>query len=137
MSAIQVNGVKYISLLDDNNLKLISLNSWVYYTLRDVFWNADEYYCIKANDLNSLLVYKKKDTIEIKYTNILDNIEFVRKIYEFLNSLNETSFYFVVKKTFDKNQKYIEYKIWWKQLQELKNTLRDKLKTTKIDHQLG
>lgn len=134
MSAIQVNGVKYISLLDNNDLKLTSLNNWVYYTLRDVFWNADEYYCIKANDLNSLLVYKKKDTIE--YTNILDDVKFVRKLYEFLKSLNETAFHFV-KKTFKPNQNYIEYQIWWKQLQELKKQIGTKLETTKIHHQLG
>jgi len=134
MSAIQVNGVKYISLLDNNDLKLTSLNNWVYYTLRDVFWNADEYYCIKANDLNSLLVYKKKYTIE--YTNILDDVKFVRKLYEFLKSLNETAFHFV-KKTFKPNQNYIEYQIWWKQLQELKKQIGTKLETTKIHHQLG
>lgn len=134
MSAIQVNGVKYISLLDNNDLKLTSLNNWVYYTLRDVFWNADEYYCIKANDLNSLLVYKKKDTIE--YTNILDDVKFVRKLYEFLKSLNETAFHFV-KKTFKPNENYIEYQIWWKQLQELKKQIVTKLEATKIHHQLG
>jgi hypothetical protein len=91
---------------------------------------------MKANHLNSLLVYEKKDTIE--YTNILDDVNFTRRIYEFINSLNDTTFHFV-EKPFNKNEKYIEFSIWWKQLQKLKKQIVTKLEleTTKIYHQFG
>jgi hypothetical protein len=127
MATRLVNGIKYIALLDDNNLKIKSFNDCVYYTLRDVFWNVyDEYYCQRANDLNALLVENKSDN-SVKYTNALDDINYIRKIYGFLNSLNEKSFCFA-DEPFDDDETYIEYDIWWSNLE----TLIGNLKTTII-----
>ena len=117
MAARLVNNVKYIALLDDNNFKLKSFNNCIYYTLRDIFWNSDEHSCIKANDLNSLLVKEKTD-INVKYTNILDDLNYIKIFYKFLNSLEEKAFCFI-EEPFDEEETYIEFNIWWEQLQIL------------------
>ena len=36
------NGIKYVELMNDNELKNKSLEDNVYHTLRDIFANADE-----------------------------------------------------------------------------------------------
>ena len=117
MAARLVNNVKYIALLDDNNFKLKSFNNCIYYTLRDIFWNSDEHSCIKANDLNSLLVKEKTD-INVEYTNVLDDLSYIKKFYKFLKLITETNFDFV-KEPFDEEEKYIEFNIWLEQLQIL------------------
>jgi len=46
-----INGIKYIELLNDNNLKNKSFEDCVYFTLRDIFWNVDARDCMMANNL--------------------------------------------------------------------------------------
>jgi len=129
MAARLVDGVKYIALMNDNDLKFKSLNDCVYYTLRDIFWNSEEYYYIKANDLNALLIKEKTD-ISIVYTNVLDDLNYIKQIYGFLNSLDKTSICFI-EEPFHQEEKYIEYNIWYKQLEVLIKNL-EKLILEKI-----
>jgi len=108
MSGKIIQNVKYIALLYDNNLKLESLNKCLYYTLKDIFWNAEEeYITLKAVELN------------IKLTNNgLNNLN-LKQIYNFLNSLDEISFYFYEDISFNKDELYIEFNVWFEQLKLL------------------
>ena len=121
MTARIINNVKYIALTDDNSLKLKSLNDCIRYTLKDLFINCDsESDSVKASNL--LKLFNK--TSDNEYTNITDDIICIRKIYGFLNSLEEKSFYFI-EETFEEDTKYIEYNIWWNQLQILIKNLEN------------
>ena len=83
----------------------------------DIFWIADEYDCaLKAYNLNALLVKEKIDK-SIEYTNVLDDLDYLKNLYEFLNSIKDNTFYFDVEK-FNEEDKY-KYTIWWEELQVL------------------
>jgi hypothetical protein len=111
------NDVKHIRLQDESSLKLKSLNDHVNFTLIDIFWIADEYDCAsKAYHLNALLVKEKKDK-SIEYTNVLSDLDYVKNLYEFLNSIRDNTFYFDVEK-FNEEDKN-KYNIWWAELQVL------------------
>jgi hypothetical protein len=118
MSAIVVNGIKYIRINNTTRLKLRSTDDWVYYTLQDILLNInDEQRIIKANELTALLVKEKTNTT-VEYTNALDDISYIRNIYGFISSINETSFHFV-EKTFDEKEEYMEYNVWYNMLKTL------------------
>jgi hypothetical protein len=102
MSARIVNNVKYIALMDDNSVKQQSLNDCIRCILRDVFLNGESE------------SYTDKDIEIIKEFDIIN----YKKIYGFLNLLEESSFYFI-EGPFDEDRKYVEYDIWWEQLQAL------------------
>jgi hypothetical protein len=122
MTSRIINNVKYIALIDDNTLKLTSLNDCICYTLGDIFLNCEsESDSVKVSDL--LALFHKTNGNE--YTNITNDIICIRKIYGFLNSLEEKSFYFIKEETFEEDTIYIEYNIWWKQLQLLIKNLEN------------
>ena len=113
MAAFIMNGVKYMSLLDDNELKLKSLNDWVYYTLRDIFWNVyEERHIMKASELNETLI------INGKYTDALNEPPFLNKLYAFLMSIDDAYFKFS-DSHFNGGESYMEYSLWWKQYKDL------------------
>lgn len=115
---------KYLILLDDNHLKFKSLNDFVCYTLRDIFWNCDEYHCAKANELTLVLIKNKLHNNCIEYTNALeDDFEYIRKLYGFINSINDNAFTFIYRDERLEEEKYIEYNIWNDQLKLLLTTL--------------
>jgi len=80
MTARILNKVKYIALLDDNELKLTSLNDCIYYTLRDAYLNCDsENDTIKASNLLALF----HQTNDNEYTNITDDLNSIKKYTDF------------------------------------------------------
>jgi hypothetical protein len=131
MKARTIEDVKYIALINNNNLKLKSLNDCVYYTLRDIFWNTNGYYHDMANDLISKLI--KTTDENNRYTNMLDELHTIRKIYRFLISIKEIAFYFADGPLTDDEHKYLEYTIWNDQLQELIKNL-EKIILEKINN---
>ena len=49
-----INGIKYLQHFNDNNLKSLSLEDNVYFTLRDIFINmAELQYIMEANVFNN------------------------------------------------------------------------------------
>lgn len=131
MTSRIVNGVKYVALMNDNNLKLKSLNDCVYYTLRDIFWNVDYEYYKTIMELNSLLIDEKKAG-PIEYKNVFDDLDSIKKLYGFFTSIEESYFEFV-DEPFDKEDDYIKYDVWWEQLQQLNKQLRE-IMDDKMNH---
>jgi hypothetical protein len=105
MIAMQLNIL--MGLLNNNDFKKLSLNDNVYFTLRDIFANADTYdICIQANYYNSMLTnnisFEERNKNEsFQYSDVLEQKEYVKKLQSWL--------------------KYFD--IWWIQFEELKKLI--------------
>lgn len=110
-----INGIKYIGLLNNNDLKKLSLNDNVYFTLKDIFANADSCdICIQANNYNSMLTnnisFEKRNKNEpFQYSDVLEQKEYVKKLQSWLKNFNIYWFYFL---DVDKNE-IINCDDWW------------------------
>jgi hypothetical protein len=111
MSGITINNIQYIVIMDDNHkLKSTSLSRNVYYTLRDIFWNAND---SRIMDLANEFIIKLDSE-----PNALEHKIYVSQLCNFLRKLKHTDF------SFDKQMKeeddiYLEFDIWNKDLQIL------------------
>lgn len=121
------NTTKYIGLYDDNNLKQLSLNDNVYFTLRDIFRNTGSCnIATEANDYNTLLtngIYLGDRKDNFQYTNVLHQLKYVNKLRNWLNRFDED--YFDVEE-FDKCKNgviYMKFDDWWKQFEELRDLI--------------
>lgn len=122
MAGVTIDNIKYISIMDDdNNLKFTSFNNRVYYTLRDIFWNCED---TRTMDLATSL--NKKLIDDIGYTNVLEDVTYLKELYNFLSKLKESYFYFGYNKKQD-DEVYIEFDIWFIQLQELVQLVNEKI----------
>ena len=122
MAGITIDNIKYISIMDDdNNLKFTSFNNRVYYTLRDIFWNCED---TRIMDLANELFKKLMD--DNGYLNVLEDYTYLSELYNFLSKLKDSDFYFENNKKQD-DEVYLEFDIWYKQLQELVNLISEKL----------
>lgn len=127
-----INGIKYIHLLDDNNLKYKSFEDNVYFTLRDITVNCeDENFCFIANDfINSLANYVclQERSKNFKYSNSLNEIEYIKKIFIWLISIKIDDFKFNELNKYDKLNKckYIAFNEWWKHFNELLNNIKNR-----------
>lgn len=130
---IDINDIKYICLYNNNELKKISIEDNVYFTLRDIFLNADT--CdisLECNYFNSKLTngicFEDRDNT-FKYTNILNNKHYLTQLINFLNNIDKHWFDFDKKDCenfiIDKGE-YIKFNDWWIQFEELKKTLLEK-----------
>jgi hypothetical protein len=137
------NGIKYMGLFHNNDLKKLSLNDNVYFTLRDIFANADSYdICIAANHFNSLLTnnisFEERNSDEpFQYSNVLEQKEFVKRLQTWLSNFDVYWFHFLEEDgdeedgdddtlSVDMND-YIKWEDWWIQLEELKRMLKEQL----------
>ena len=120
-----INGIKYITLHHNNKYKKKSLEDNVYFTLRDIFTNAEDIYSVfTANNFNSRLsngIHFEDRTNSFQYTNILQNKEYLSNLIEYLNQFAEHSFEFIELDKYDyKNGKihmddYMKWDDWWSQ----------------------
>lgn len=63
MSGITINNIQYIIIMNDNHkLKLTSLSRNFYYTLRDIFWNAND---IRIMDLANKFIIKLDSKLNV------------------------------------------------------------------------
>lgn len=131
MVGITWNKKKYIMLHNDNGLKTKSLADNIYFTLKDIFLNISlEFKMYEANELNGQLTnnikYEERG-LNFKYVE-LDG-DFIKNILDFLNSIEPNDFeinYESVEDELDETtilSEYINFDIWWKQLDELKQIL--------------
>jgi hypothetical protein len=119
MAGVTIDNIKYISIInDDNNLKFQSFNNRVYYTLRDIFWNCED---TRIMDLANELTRKIKNN-----SNVLEDYTYLNELYNFLSRLKDSYFYFE-NTTKQDDEVYIEFDIWFIQLQELRQLVSEKL----------
>ncbi len=128
-TGIIVDGVKYLCLMypSDQQKKKASLNDNIYYTLRDIFFNANSSNTTEiANDFNGQLTgnvefIQKPDNFE--YPNILEDIEFVTKLHNWLSKINQYWFEFneieEVDKYYIDMRCYIKFDDWMKDFTNL------------------
>lgn len=88
MAARLINGIQYVKLANDNSLKNNSLEDNIYFTLRDIWLNAECIdYCYETNHFNSILTdnicYEDRKE-DFKYSNILydHNSNYLTELYE-------------------------------------------------------
>jgi len=130
---IKYNGTNYLRLFHPNDWKQKSLEDNIYFTIRDIFQNIDDFqFAIEANMFNDKLtngvVYEER-TNDFTYMNILnEDFSFVYKLLQWLSYICEYYFDFeeVVEETIDLN-KYIPFDEWISQLDILKKLLDKKL----------
>jgi hypothetical protein len=125
---IIVNGTKYMRLCNNNDLKKQSLYDNLYFTLRDIFVNSETYdTCTIANMFSGELtggIRFEVRTENFKYTNVLNQHDFVKKILRFLKTI-KNEYWFDFSKPEDSfsindiNQEYIKFIDWWMQFKEL------------------
>lgn len=125
------NAKKYIKLCNDNKLKKKSFEDNIYFTLRDIFMNAqDERICTQSNWFNSKLTndicYNERyKTFE--YSDILYEERYVEKLCIFIEKIKQNSikyYYLDENCKYDIND-YIEFDNWWKEFEVLKQLLKN------------
>lgn len=131
------NGTKYLILANDNNLKSLSLEDNVYFTLQDIFLNMTETY--EVLDINNLNKRLKDDVSD--YTDVLNDTQYLIELNMFLKSINESNFQFK-QHTYNINE-LIKFGTWYenfvnlKQLIELRiNELNIQLRIDELNTQL-
>lgn len=121
-----IDGVKYIHLLNDNELKLNSLNDCLYFTLRDIFENAYSYDTILevnlfCQKLTGELYFEDRKSI-YNYTNALSKLNYLTKLISWLDKINIDDFEFILLGEDDKinMEEYIKWDDWWFQFEQIK-----------------
>jgi hypothetical protein len=121
-----IDNVKYIHLLNNNELKLKSLNDCVYFTLRDIFENAYNYdtilevnwFCEKLT--GELYFEDRKSTYT--YTDALNKPLYLKKLITWLNKIDMNYFEFILIGEDDQIniEEYIKFDEWWFQFEQIK-----------------
>jgi hypothetical protein len=130
MSGRIINGIKYMYINDCNDFKKKSLCDNVYFTLRDIFWNANSVDdCMQANNYNSLLTNNicfEERIDSFQYTNMLNEKDKLKKLLKWLNKIEEKG-WFVFLELEDGEEiieeEYIKFHDWWKQFVDLRRLL--------------
>lgn len=116
---------KYLQLCNDNNLKKISLEDNVYFTLIDIFLNISDYrFVILSVEFNAKLTNNIRYEVRSKdftYTYILNDKSYLYDLIQFLQPI--TSLYFDYKILENENvdlNEYIQLDLWILKFNELK-----------------
>jgi hypothetical protein len=136
MPGLLFKGIKYVMLSNDNDFKKKSFYDNVYFTLRDIFLNAESYDDVmSANLYNNELtggVYFEDRTESFEYANLLDQKDFVERLQKSLNNLKKNEWFEFVHleddQTFDDEQNYMKLDDWWVQFEELKRLVEEQYK---------
>ena len=129
MSSKLINGIKYMYIMNNNDFKKKSLYDNVYFTLIDIFANAESYCDIMAsNSYNKQLtnnVCFEDRTDDFRYTNVLDEKDYVEKLLRWLKKFNIHCFEFLEPEQYEPDvneidmKKYMNFDEWWFQFEEL------------------
>jgi hypothetical protein len=131
MPCLLINNEKYIQLMNDNSLKNKSFEDEIYFSLRDIFLNIDEFdNVLIANKMNRIL------TGNISFEERGDNFEYaiiikdpqssyVNDLYEWLYKIEPSSFriYDGGNENVNMNE-YMKFDDWWEQFLNSRDTLR-------------
>ena len=129
-----INGVKYIHLMNDNEFKKKSLEDNVYFTLRDIFANADSAYTrMEANYFNHRLtggICFEERTERFEYTNELHEKDYVECLQRWLKHFGIYYFEFIEPEEDEEiNMKeYMKWDDWWVQFEELRKLIDEQYK---------
>lgn len=126
---------KYMYINDGNNLKELSLEDRVYFTLRDMFFNTNNLELRKnINKINLKLTndtYLEERDENFKYSNALDIKEYVSSIiymlerYSLEYAFNPEHFFFENNDKFE----FMLYEDWHEQMKVLLITLKGKVES--------
>ena len=125
-----INGEKYMCLYNANNFKSESLNSNVYFTLRDIFANADSTDTVmEANSFNNKLtggVNFEDRTEDFTYTNVLSDVKFLSMLLTWLNYFTIGYFEFIEPESDESinMSEYMRWEDWWAQFEQLKQMIK-------------
>ena len=120
MSGRIINGIKYVRLMDLNDLKRLSLEHNIYFTLRDIFWNGEENDCYMATHLNGLLLINPK-SYSFGFNKL--TLSFAKKLHNYLNNFHENRIYFTDEYGEEDDYEYILFDEWWENFQALIQSL--------------
>jgi hypothetical protein len=131
-----INGIKYIKLMNNNELKKKSLNDNVYFTLRDIFLNSESIdTAMEANGFNKKLtggICFEDRCNDFQYTNVLYESNYVEKLLRWLNNFIIHYFEFEQQQIEDDVDidlaEYMKFDDWWQQFEHLKSLLEQHLK---------
>ena len=124
-----ISETKYMILCNNNEFKKKSLEDNIYFTLEDIYLNAnDPDTCVESIDFANALsghIQFEQRTDAFQYTNILQNKEYVSNLMYWLNYIKKHSFEFVELQEDDDKTNFIKYHDWAIQLEELKKILNE------------
>jgi hypothetical protein len=105
--------IYYIKLMNNHIFKSMSLEDNIYFTIRDIFINAEcTDYCFEANNFNKKLTdgisFEDRDST-FKYTDILNNKDYVDSLKLWLSRIDKSTFVLIkFKNNFNYNYNYDE-----------------------------
>lgn len=124
-----INGIKYIYLMNNNDFKKKSLYDNIYFTLRDIFANAESIdTAMEANSFNGRLTNNicfEDRTERFKYSNELHQKYFVEKLKSWLKHFDIHYFEFEEPEEDEKidMKEYMKWDDWWVQFEELRKLI--------------
>jgi hypothetical protein len=125
-----INGVK--SFLQRTPIDNITgpLNDRVYHTLLDIMANSGDYMILPAANMFLMTLTKGKDkkAEDFKYANVLQNKEYVEKLLNWCNKINEEYFDFEEAEGDEDLSKYIPADKWFYHFDQLKRLLEERLR---------
>ena len=130
--------LEFIELYNDKYLKTLSLEDETYFTMRDLFYNADLDYSYAVNIFSSLLtgsIYYDDRTINFTYTNVLNNLSYIKDLHNFIQKITPADIRFncrylkdIIKEgktmddCFDKDE-YMLFDEWWKDFKKFREKI--------------
>jgi len=132
--SIEYDGIKYIEIINDKELKLKSLEDNLYCKLNDIYFNIDNLDFIEEADyfnivLTNGITFPERNSL-FKYSNLINNKLYLREIIRFLKNISEYDFYFDKLPIYDllDLEEYIQFDIWYQELKDIISLLELKLK---------
>ena len=129
MPGLLINGFKYMRLCNDNDFKKKSLEDNVYFTLGDIFCNAESYddimsTCLYSNQLTDG-VYFEDRTDKFQYTILIHEKDFVGRLQRWLKKFNVHYFDFIELDEGEEitEEEYMKFDDWWVQFDELRKII--------------
>ena len=130
--------LEFIELYNNKYLKTLSLEDETYFIMRDLLWNTDggyEYYGIVFNPILSDNIYYEDRTNDFTYTNVLYNLNFVRKLHNYIQIIipsdvrkNNRYLRDIIKEgktmddCFDKDE-YMLFDEWWEDFEKYRKKI--------------
>lgn len=124
-----IDGIEYMYLMNDNDFKKKSLYDNVYFTLRDIFANAESTDTVfEANSFNHSLtdgVCFEDRTESFQYTNVLHQKDYVDRLQYWLKYFNIYYFEFIEPEEDEEidMKDYMKFNDWWDEFKELRKLI--------------
>ena len=130
--------LEFIELYNDKYLKTLSLEDETYFTMRDLFYNAEFEYAFVTNIFNPLLsnnIYYEDRTINFTYTNVLNNLNYIKDLHNYIQKITPADVRYnckclkdIVKKgktmddCFDEDE-YMLFDEWWEDFEKFREKI--------------